>query len=237
MYMKVFCFDEDCLMFIYFVYVDQWDWECVMGDEECYVGILKVIVEVIYVGIKVIELVVSQEFGLMLFLLEQIYFVYSQELLSCYLEFDVKGCEWVIVKELGVVFLIGIGGKLVDGKCYDVCVLDYDDWSIEVFEGFVGLNGDILVWNLVLEDVFEIFLMGICVDVEVLKCQLVLIGDEDCLKLEWYQVLLCGEMLQIIGGGIGQFCLMMLLLQFDYIGQVQCGVWLVQVCESVFVLL
>lgn len=169
-------------------------------------------VEVIWVGIKVIEVVVSEEFGLVLFLLDQIYFVYSQELLFCYLDFDVKGCEWVIVKDFGVVFFVGIGGKLSDGYCYDVCVLDYDDWSILLELGYVGLNGDILVWNLVLEDVFEFFFMGICVDVDMLKYQLVLIGDEDCLQLEWYQVLLCGEMLQIIGGGIGQFCLIMLLL-------------------------
>lgn len=81
-----------------------------------------------------------------------------------------KGCECVIVKEFGVVFLVGIGGKLSDGYCYDVCVLDYDDWSF-VFElGYVGLNGDILVWNLVLEDVFEFFFMGICVDVDMLMC-------------------------------------------------------------------
>ncbi|MDT1853108.1 hypothetical protein, partial [Acinetobacter baumannii] len=78
------------------------------------------------------------------------------------------------------------------------------DWSTEVSEGFAGLNGDILVWNPVLEDAFGISSMGIRVDAEALKRQLALTGDEDRLKLEWHQALLRGEMPQTIGGGIGQ---------------------------------
>ncbi|MGM1196762.1 aspartate--ammonia ligase, partial [Klebsiella pneumoniae] len=109
--------------------------------------------------------------------------------------------------------------------------------STEVSEGFAGLNGDILVWNPVLEDAFEISSMGIRVDAEALKRQLALTGDEDRLKLEWHQALLRGEMPQTIGGGIGQSRLTMLLLQLDHIGQVQCGVWPAQVRESVSALL
>ncbi|STS87273.1 asparagine synthetase AsnA [Klebsiella variicola] len=100
---------------------------------------------------------------------------------------------------------------------------DYDDWSTEISEGFAGLNGDILVWNPVLEDAFEISSMGIRVDAEALKRQLAVTGDEDRLQLEWHQALLRGEMPQTIGGGIGQSRLTMLLLQLDHIGQVQCG--------------
>ena len=219
------------------VYVDQWDWERVMGDEERHVGTLKATVEAIYAGIKATELAVSQEFGLTPFLPEQIHFVHSQELLSRYPELDAKGRERAIAKELGAVFLIGIGGKLADGKRHDVRAPDYDDWSTEVSEGFAGLNGDILVWNPVLEDAFEISSMGIRVDAEALKRQLALTGDEDRLKLEWHQALLRGEMPQTIGGGIGQSRLTMLLLQLDHIGQVQCGVWPAQVRESVSALL
>lgn len=219
------------------IYVDQWDWERVMGDEERHVGTLKATVEAIYAGIKATELAVSQEFGLTPFLPEQIHFVHSQELLSRYPELDAKGRERAIAKELGAVFLIGIGGKLADGKRHDVRAPDYDDWSTEVSEGFAGLNGDILVWNPVLEDAFEISSMGIRVDAEALKRQLALTGDEDRLKLEWHQALLRGEMPQTIGGGIGQSRLTMLLLQLDHIGQVQCGVWPAQVRESVSALL
>ena len=104
------------------------------GDEERHVGTLKATVEAIYAGIKATELAVSQEFGLTPFLPEQIHFVHSQELLSRYPELDAKGRERAIAKELGAVFLIGIGGKLSDGKRHDVRAPDYDDWSTEVSE-------------------------------------------------------------------------------------------------------
>lgn len=236
-HMKALRPDEDRLTPIHSVYVDQWDWERVMGDEERHVGTLKATVEAIYAGIKATELAVSQEFGLTPFLPEQIHFVHSQALLSRYPDLDAKGRERAIAKELGAVFLIGIGGKLSDGKRHDVRAPDYDDWSTEVSEGFAGLNGDILVWNPVLEDAFEISSMGIRVDATALKRQLALTGDEDRLQLEWHQALLRGEMPQTIGGGIGQSRLTMLLLQLDHIGQVQCGVWPAQVRESVSALL
>jgi len=124
-------------------------------------------------------------------------------------------------------------GKLGDGKRHDVRAPDYDDWTTATAEGFAGLNGDILVWNPVLEDAFEISSMGIRVDAQTLTRQLALCGDEDRLQLEWHQSLLKGEMPQTIGGGIGQSRLTMLLLQLSHIGQVQCGVWPAQVKESV----
>ncbi|MEA7586018.1 hypothetical protein ONO39_26455, partial [Salmonella enterica subsp. enterica serovar Anatum] len=40
-------------------------------------------------------------------------------------------------------------------------------------------NGDILVWNPVLEDAFELSSMGIRVDADTLMRQLALTGDED----------------------------------------------------------
>lgn len=106
---------------------------------------------------------------------------------------DAKGRERAIAKELGAVFLIGIGGKLADGQSHDVRAPDYDDWTSPSAEGFAGLNGDIIVWNPVLEDAFEISSMGIRVDAEALKRQLALTADEDRLKLEWHQSLLKGK--------------------------------------------
>ena len=158
-------------------------------------------------------------------------------LLTRFPDLDAKGRERAIAKELGAVFLIGIGGKLSDGKRHDVRAPDYDDWSTVGESEFAGLNGDILVWNPVLEDAFELSSMGIRVDADALKHQLSLTGDEDRLSLEWHQALLRGEMPQTIGGGIGQSRLTMLLLQLPHIGQVQCGVWPAQVRESVASLL
>ncbi|CDK79637.1 Aspartate--ammonia ligase [Klebsiella pneumoniae IS22] len=97
-HMKALRPDEDRLTPIHSVYVDQWDWERVMGDEERHVGTLKATVEAIYAGIKATELAVSQEFGLTPFLPEQIHFVHSQELLSRYPELDAKGRERLLPK-------------------------------------------------------------------------------------------------------------------------------------------
>lgn len=80
-----------------------------------------------------------------------------------------------------------IGGKLSDGHRHDVRAPDYDDWSSASELGHAGLNGDILVWNPVLEDAFELSSMGIRVDADALKHQLSLTGDEDRLSLEWHE--------------------------------------------------
>ena len=91
--------------------------------------------------------------------------------------------------------------------------------------GSKGLNGDILVWNPVLNSAFEISSMGIRVDPQTLKHQLKITNDESRLKYAWHQTLINGELLQTIGGGIGQSRLVMLLLQQKHIGQVQPSVW------------
>ncbi|WPU23062.1 aspartate--ammonia ligase [Cedecea neteri] len=224
-HMKALRPDEDRLSPIHSVYVDQWDWERVMGDGERHTGTLKQTVESIWAAIKATEAEVSERFGLAASLPEKIHFVHSETLLQRFPGLDAKGRERAIAKELGAVFLIGIGGKLSDGKRHDVRAPDYDDWSTGGDAGLPGLNGDILVWNPVLEDALELSSMGIRVDAETLKRQLAITGDEDRLQLEWHQSLVKGEMPQTIGGGIGQSRLTMLLLQLPHIGLVQCGVW------------
>ncbi|EOC0419099.1 aspartate--ammonia ligase [Cronobacter sakazakii] len=236
-HMKALRPDEDRLSPVHSVYVDQWDWERVMGDGERHLGTLKQTVESIWSAIKETELAAAERFGLTPFLPDTIHFVHSETLQRRFPELDAKGRERAIAKELGAVFLIGIGGKLADGKRHDVRAPDYDDWTTPTESGFAGLNGDILVWNPLLEDAFEISSMGIRVDADTLKRQLALTGDQDRLALEWHQALLNGEMPQTIGGGIGQSRLTMLLLQLPHIGQVQCGVWPEQVQSTVAELL
>lgn len=204
-----------------------------MADEERSLPYLKQTVGKIYQAIKETEQAVSKEFGLAPFLPDQIHFVHSEELLQRFPDLDAKGRERAIAKELGAVFLIGIGAQLSDGQYHDVRAPDYDDWTTQNDDGFVGLNGDIIVWNPVLEDAFEISSMGIRVNPETLKRQLALSGEEKRLELEWHQSLLNGEMPQSIGGGIGQSRLVMLLLQRPHIGQVQCSVWSPEIRESV----
>lgn len=232
-HMKALRPDEDRLSPIHSVYVDQWDWERVMPQDRRDLAYLKETVQAIWGAIKATERAICAEHGLTPFLPEAIQFVHSEELLTRYPGLDAKGREHAIAKELGAVFLIGIGGALSHGERHDVRAPDYDDWSSEGESGLAGLNGDILVWNPVLEDSFEISSMGIRVDAEALRRQLAITGDEDRLAYDWHQALLAGRMPQTIGGGIGQSRLAMLLLQKEHIGQVQVGVWPSDVRERI----
>ncbi len=232
--MKALRPDEDSLSPIHSVYVDQWDWEQVICEStQRSLSTLKQTVETIYQGIKATEQYVSASFSLRAFLPAKITFVHSEELRKMYPDFSAKQREKAIVQEYGAVFLIGIGGALSDGKIHDVRAPDYDDWSTPTCDQYMGLNGDILVWNPILEDAFEISSMGIRVSPEVLQAQLGITGDEDRLEFDWHKALLESKFPQTIGGGIGQSRLAMLLLQKQHIGQVQVGVWPAQTYDSV----
>ncbi|OTA19073.1 asparagine synthetase AsnA [Xenorhabdus beddingii] len=232
-HMKALRPDEDRLTPIHSVFVDQWDWEKTMGEDQRSLSYLKQTVGKIYEAIKETQQAVSKEFGLAPFLPDQIHFIHSEELLKRYPDLDAKGREREAAKEFGAIFLMGIGGKLSDGQAHDVRAPDYDDWTTPNSDGFLGLNGDIIVWNPMLQDAFEISSMGIRVDAQALQRQLALTSDEDRLQYDWHQALLKGDMPQSIGGGIGQSRLVMLLLQMAHIGQVQCGVWSPEIIESV----
>ncbi|WP_188629259.1 aspartate--ammonia ligase [Oceanisphaera marina] len=236
-HMKALRPDEDRLSPIHSVYVDQWDWEQVMSTQDRDADFLVRTVQQIYHGIKQTEMAAAAEFGLTPFLPEHIQILHAEELLTRYPDLDAKGRERAIAKEFGAVFLIGIGCQLSHGDIHDVRAPDYDDWSSTGKDGLAGLNGDILVWNPVLEDAFELSSMGIRVDQEALQRQLAMTGQEDRATQEWHQALLAGELPQTIGGGIGQSRLAMLLLQLSHIGQVQCGVWPAELHDSVDALL
>lgn len=236
--MKALRPDEDSLSPIHSVYVDQWDWEKVICQStERSLSTLKNTVKILYKGIKETEQFVSKRFGLTPFLPSDITFIHSEALRQMYPDFTPKQREKAIVQQYGAVFLIGIGGKLGDGKIHDVRAPDYDDWTTPTSEEYMGLNGDILVWNPLLEDAFEISSMGVRVSPEVLKTQLSISGDQDRLTLDWHKSLLQSQFPQTIGGGIGQSRLVMLLLQKQHIGQVQVGVWPTQTHDTVSELL
>lgn len=225
-HMKALRPDEEQLSPIHSVFVDQWDWEKVICESsERSLDFLKETVRTLYSAIKETESQLDKLYSLKAFLPEEITFIHSQQLLEKYPELSSKERERAAVKEFGAVFLIGIGGLLSDGKIHDVRAPDYDDWSSATCDKYAGLNGDILVWNPVLQDVFEISSMGIRVSPEALQRQLKITGDIDRLELDWHKMLLESKLPQTIGGGIGQSRLAMLLLQKQHIGQVQVGVW------------
>ncbi|MGN0200653.1 MAG: aspartate--ammonia ligase [Candidatus Cryptobacteroides sp.] len=199
------------------LYVDQWDWEKVIRREDRNREFLKKVVRRIYEAVKVTENKLYVEFPqLGLQLPEEIQFIDSEELLQRYPGLDAKQREARIAKEAGAVFIMGIGGKLSDGKPHDLRAADYDDWS---------LNGDIVIWNEVLQGAFELSSMGIRVDENSLRSQLREKGEEYKEGLEFHSKLLGGQLPYTIGGGIGQSRLCMLLLRKAHIGEIQSSIW------------
>lgn len=224
-HMKALRPDEDSLDPTHSVFVDQWDWEKVIPEGRRDFSYLKETVRSIYKGIRLTELAVEARFDIPSILPKEITFIHSEELVQRYPNMAGKERENAICKEFGAVFLIGIGGKLSDGKAHDGRAPDYDDWTTESENGYKGLNGDILVWNEQLGSAFELSSMGIRVDEKALRLQVALTGDEDRLTMDWHQDLLAGRLPLSIGGGIGQSRLAMFLLRKKHIGEVQSSVW------------
>jgi aspartate--ammonia ligase len=227
---------DEILDNLHSIYVDQWDWERVISHEERNLDFLKDVVRKIYKVLKETEMIVYKKFpALQPFLRDEISFVHSEELQERYPDLSPRDREDAITKEKGAVFVIGIGGKLADGKVHDGRAPDYDDWTTPTGEKTKGLNGDIFVWNPVLQKSFEISSMGIRVDKEALLKQLEITGTLDRKELMWHKMLLDGKLPLSIGGGIGQSRLCMLFLQKAHIGEVQCGVWpddMIKTCEE-----
>ena len=136
-----------------------------------------------------------------------------------------KERENEITRRYGAVFIIGIGGRLSNGEPHDGRAADYDDWSTANEEGYFGLNGDILLWNPVLDAAFEVSSMGIRVDAEALMRQLAERGEEHKAEMMFHQKLLAGELPLTVGGGIGQSRLCMYLLRKAHIGEIQSSIW------------
>ncbi len=211
---------------IHSIYVDQWDWERVITAEDRQLGFLKDIVRRIYAAILRTEYYMSEMYPqLKPSLPSELHFIHSEELRRMYPGMTAKQREDAICQAYGAVFIIGIGGKLGDGKEHDTRAPDYDDWSTPNEDGFEGLNGDLLIWYPLLRRSIELSSMGIRVDETALRRQLALQGKEERTELFFHQRLLNGELPLSIGGGIGQSRLCMVLLQKAHIGETQSSIW------------
>ncbi len=209
---------DEVLDNIHSIYVDQWDWEKVIRPQDRTIDFLKSTIRRIYESVKVTENRLFVDFPQIVPMLpEDITFITAEELRRLYPGLTPKARENEICRKFKAVFIIGIGWELEDGKPHDGRAADYDDWN---------LNGDMLLWNDILQSAFEISSMGIRVDPESLRKQLEHRGQYEAKKnLQYHRELLAGRLPLTIGGGIGQSRLCMYLLRKAHIGEIQAGLW------------
>ncbi len=209
---------------IHSIFVDQWDWERIMAPEERNEDFLRDIVRKIYLTLRKTEGFVCAHYPhIKPELPDQIAFVTTQELEDRYPDLTSKEREYKAAKEYGAVFLMQVGGALRSGKIHDGRAPDYDDWS---------LNGDILLYDPLLDISLEVSSMGIRVDPETLVRQLKIRGCEERANLPFQKALLNGELPQTIGGGIGQSRMCVYFLRKAHVGEVQASMWPDEVVEA-----
>ena len=201
------------------LYVDQWDWEKVIKDENRNIEYLSDVVRKIYeVILEVGKLVEEKYSNLPCHLPQEIKIMSTQELENLYPNLTSKQRENAVTKEYGAVFLHQIGWPLEGGKPHDSRAPDYDDWK---------LNGDILVWDEELEVALELSSMGIRVNQDSLYKQVMHRSNNQDHKLDndYAKQVLNNELPLTIGGGIGQSRLCMFFLKKMHIGEVQVSIW------------
>ncbi len=217
---------DEQLTNIHSLYVDQWDWEKVITPEDRNVDFLKKIVRQIYSAIIRTENLVQDYYPQIIPQLpDEITFFHTEDLMFKYPELTPRERETVVAQEYGAVFVIGIGGEMPNGEIHDGRAPDYDDWTTPCAPGYKGLNGDIILWNSLLDRAFEISSMGIRVDKNALLEQLKIRNLEKRKELFWHQLLLNDKLPLSIGGGIGQSRLCMFFLRKAHIGEIQSSIW------------
>lgn len=202
---------------IHSIYVDQWDWEKVISKEMRTKATFRETVKSVYEAIRLTEKHMSNLYTYIQCILpESIYFITSQELLDLYPDKTAKEREYEIVKAKGAVCIEEIGDKLSSGEPHDGRAPDYDDWK---------LNGDILVYDPVLDIALELSSMGIRVDENSIQEQLDKAGCPERKELAFQKAVIEKRLPYTIGGGIGQSRLCMFFLRKAHIGEVQVSVW------------
>jgi aspartate--ammonia ligase len=216
------------------IYVDQWDWELAITEEQRNLKLLKEVVQKIWKVLKGAENHVQKLFPKLKTdkypnLPEEITFIHAEDLLDKFPDLPNSQREAKILQEYPAIFLYGIGWVLKNEKPHEMRAADYDDWVTETTSEdgrpMHGLNGDILVWNPVTNYRHELSSMGIRVNPETLKIQLELSGQQDFLHFPYHQAIVNNEIPLSIGGGIGQSRTFMLLLKKAHIGEVSATVW------------
>jgi aspartate--ammonia ligase len=215
-------------------YVDQWDWEKVITDDQRNLNYLTSTVKKIWKVIKGAEQYALDEFPQLVdprypSLPDELKFIHAEEILEMYPDLPRKQRETKLIQEFPAVFIYGIGWPLADGYPHEMRAADYDDWVTETLSKdgrpMHGLNGDILVWNPVTKRRHELTSMGIRVTKDTLRQQLEMSDQLELLETPYHQAIINDEIPLSIGGGIGQSRVYMLLLKKAHIGEVSVTVW------------
>ena len=198
------------------IYVDQWDFELIINENDRNLNFLKTYVKKIYKCVYDLEQYVELEYKIKAILPKEISFITSEELLQIYPSLNPNERVNEYVKEHKAIFVIGIGNKLSNNMPHDDRAPDYDDWN---------LNGDLIFYYPMLDCALEISSMGIRVDGESLLYQLSESGIHEENFSPYHKKIINNALPLTIGGGIGQSRLSMFLLEKMHIGEVQASVW------------
>ena len=198
------------------IYVDQWDFELIINENDRNLNFLKTYVKKIYKCVYDLEQYVELEYKIKAILPKEISFITSEELLQIYPNLNPNERVNEYVKKHKAVFVIGIGNKLSNNMPHDDRAPDYDDWN---------LNGDIYLYNPILDNAIEISSLGIRVDKVSLVKQLKETKQEDYLKYDYHQKILNDVIPLTFGGGIGQSRVCLFMLKKLHIGEVQASLW------------
>ena len=202
---------------IHSIYVDQWDWEKIISQEQRNLDYLFITVNQIYQVLLRIEKIINEKYPqLSQKLPPYITFISSEELENKYPSLSRKEREYQFLKAHRAAFIYHIGTPLKDGLPHDGRAADYDDW---------GLNGDILVFDEILDAPLELSSMGIRVNAESLLKQIKAKHEEFKLNSPYHQDILNNRLPLTVGGGIGQSRLCLFFLEKAHVGEVQCSLW------------
>ena len=208
---------DDSVDNLHSIYVDQWDWELVIGKEQRTIGFLKETVEkIVDAFVKTHKAVVKEYPALKQKFSEKVHFVTTQELEDMYPLLSSKQRENAITEKYKTVFIMQIGGALKSGNKHDGRAPDYDDWT---------LNGDLLMWSDPLSCAIELSSMGIRVDREALLRQLDIAGCNERLRFDYHSKIADETLPLTIGGGLGQSRICLIMLDKIHVGEVQSSIW------------
>jgi aspartate--ammonia ligase len=231
-------------------YVDQWDWERVMTEDQRNLEFLTEIVKKIWKALRGADEHVRGLFPKLNTdkyppIPDELTFLHAEEILDMYPDLPRKQRETAVIQKYPAIFIYGVGYPLKDGYPHEMRAADYDDWITETIikdgQQMHGLNGDILVWNPVTRRRHELTSMGIRVTKDTLVKQLEMSGQMDFLELPYHKAIMNDEIPLSIGGGIGQSRTQMYILRKAHLGEVSVTVWpqiLKDICaeRNIFVL-